>query len=119
MTRRSALHASGDAAADNPSERLDDRSPLPSYPRKPRGRAPHRVRRLVREVIEFAFETCESEACAQSPDGICMRCGTVRCAAHAAPARDGRRRCSDCGGVVDDLLTAPIEVVLDARLRER
>jgi hypothetical protein len=74
---------------------------------------------LVREVIEWAFEECESDACAQHPDGICMRCGAVRCAEHAAAAPDGRRRCSGCGGAVDDLLTAPIEVVLDARLRER
>jgi hypothetical protein len=63
----------------------------------------------------LAFDRCDG-GCERSPDGICGSCGSLMCREHAAPAA-GRRACPDCGGVVHDLLTAPVELVIDARFR--
>jgi len=86
-----------------------------------RWRATLRVRtRLTSEVVELAFEHCEIAAagCDASPDSICAKCGMLCCGDHGAAATSGKkRRCADCGGEVVDLLTASIDIVIDARLR--
>lgn len=90
-----------------------------SYPRARRG---NRVRtRLVSEVVELAFDRCEGadSDCSGIPDGICAGCGTVRCSEHTATPTSDVRACTDCGGRIHELLTAAVEVVLDARFRRR
>ncbi len=70
--------------------------------------------------MELAFEHCETTAagCDIAPDSICAKCGTLSCNVHGDPSVDGKkRRCAECGGEVVDLLTASIDVVIDARMR--
>lgn len=58
--------------------------------------------------------------CDVAPDAICVKCGALSCREHgAAVAADDQRRCAECGGKVADLLTASIDIVLDARFRRK
>jgi len=121
MSRRSASSRTIDVTSGHRPDTLDDRSQTTSYPRVTRRRATLRVRtRLTSEVVELAFEHCEIAAagCDASPDSICAKCGMLCCGDHGAAATSGKkRRCADCGGEVVDLLTASIDIVIDARLR--
>jgi hypothetical protein len=77
---------------------------------------------LTSEVVELAFDRCEttSAGCDIAPDSICTKCGSLSCSEHGDAAADGKkRRCAECGGEVVDLLTASIDIVLDALLRRR
>ena len=118
MSRRSALPRALNVMPGAHPDTVDDRSSAPSYPRTPRGKRVRRVRgaRLISEVVELAFERCEDAGCERSPDGICGACGALACRDHAVPA-EGKRSCSACGGDVFDLLTAPVDLVIDARFR--
>jgi hypothetical protein len=120
MSRRSALPRTIDVASGQRPDTTDGRSQTTSYPRTPRRRAALRIRtRLTSEVVELAFDHCEIPAgCDHAPDAICLKCGALSCREHGATAASGdQRRCAECGGKVADLLTAAIDVVLDARFR--
>jgi hypothetical protein len=118
MSRRSALPRAINVVPGAHPDTVDDRSPAPSYPRTRRGKTVRRVRgaRLISEVVELAFDRCDEAGCERAPDGICGACGSLACRHHAAPA-DGKRSCAACGGRVYDLLTAPVDLVIDARFR--
>jgi hypothetical protein len=121
MSRRSALPRTIDVASGQHPDIQDGRSQTTSYPRAPRRRAALSVRtRLTSEVVELAFDHCESAAaeCDVAPDAICLKCGALSCGAHGAGDGD-QRRCAECGGKVAGLLAASIDVVLDARFRRR
>jgi hypothetical protein len=118
MSRRSALPRAINVLPGAHPDTIDDRSPSPSYPRTRRGKTTRPVRgaRLISEVVELAFDACDAADCTHSPDGICGACGSLMCREHAAPA-DGTRTCPACDGVVHDLLTAAVDLVIDARFR--
>ena len=120
MSRRSALPRTIDVASGQRPDTTDRRSQTTSYPRAPRRRAALRVRtRLTSEVLELAFDQCESarKPCDIAPDSICAKCGTLSCREHGETLTKNKRCCTACGGEVVDLLTASIDVVIDARLR--
>ena len=67
--------------------------------------------------MELAFDRCENPAgCDHAPDAICLKCGALSCSDHRATEGE-HRRCAACGGTLAELLTGPIDLVLDARFR--